>query len=121
MKGVNEKDCVLPLIFVQPCGNFSSILLIDMLNFVGLFVAVLFLSRSLIEHILQSLVSFISGGRHLLELYVDFLYPLPSLIIISSTTIRKMCLTHSSLTPILQKEVLKYLIFWAEKCEEILL
>lgn len=46
MKGVNEKDCVLPLIFVQPCGNFSSILLIDMLNFVGLFVAVLFLSRS---------------------------------------------------------------------------
>lgn len=46
MKGVNEKDRVLPPVFVQPCGNFSSTLLIDVLNFVGLFVAVLFLSRS---------------------------------------------------------------------------
>lgn len=29
MKGVNEKHCVLPPIFVQPCGNFSSTVLID--------------------------------------------------------------------------------------------
>ena len=35
--------------------------------------------------------------------------------------IRKMCLTHSSLTPVLLREVLKYLMFWAEKCEEIVL
>ena len=54
-----------------------------------------------------------------MEFYVDFLYPLPSLIIISSTTIRKMCLTHFSLTPVLLKEALKYLIFWEEKCEEM--
>lgn len=45
MKGVNEKHRVLPPIFVQPCGNFSSVL-IDVLIFVGLFLAVLFLLRS---------------------------------------------------------------------------
>lgn len=46
MKGVNEKHRVLPPIFVQPCGNFSSTVLIDVLIFVGLFLAVLFLLRS---------------------------------------------------------------------------
>ena len=46
MKGVNEKHRVLPPIFVQRCGNFSSTVLIDVLIFVGLFLAVLFLLRS---------------------------------------------------------------------------
>lgn len=70
----------------------------------------------------SSVISFLyfrGKASNSMEFYVDFLYPLPSLMIISSTTIRKMCLTHFSLTPVLLKEALKYLIFWEEKCEEM--
>lgn len=45
MKGVNEHRVLAP-IFVQPCGDFSSTVLTDVLIFVGLFIAVLLLSRS---------------------------------------------------------------------------